>query len=64
MNTASTDDIDLGAVWRSLRRAMSKLLLLSLVTGGATYALLEGVAKEEKAKLLGGNAVKLWGLKV
>ena len=31
---------------------------------GATYALLEGVAKEEKAKLLSGNAVKLWGLKV
>ncbi|MTD93618.1 lipopolysaccharide biosynthesis protein [Hyphomicrobium sp. xq] len=40
MTTASTDDIDLGAVWRSLRRAMPKLILLSLVTGGATYALL------------------------
>jgi uncharacterized protein involved in exopolysaccharide biosynthesis len=40
MTTASTDDIDLGAVWRSLRRAMPKLIMLSLVTGGATYALL------------------------
>ena len=27
-------------MWRSLRRALPKLLLLSLVTGGATYALL------------------------
>lgn len=40
MSTASPDDIDVGAVWRSLRRALPKLLLLSLVTGGATYAVL------------------------
>ncbi|MBL0372437.1 amidohydrolase [Rhizobium sp. KVB221] len=31
---------------------------------GATYALLEGCSKEEKAKLLSGNANKLWDLKV
>ncbi len=40
MSTASPDDIDIGAVWRSLRRALPKLLLLSLVIGGATYAVL------------------------
>jgi predicted TIM-barrel fold metal-dependent hydrolase len=31
---------------------------------GATHALLEGASKEEKAKLLSGNAIKLWDLKV
>lgn len=31
---------------------------------GATYALLEGVSVEDRAKLLSDNAVKLWGLKV
>lgn len=31
---------------------------------GATYALLEGVSAQDKAKLLSGNAVKLWGLEV
>ncbi|MFN3623231.1 MAG: GumC family protein [Hyphomicrobium sp.] len=40
MSTASPDDIDIGAVWRSLRRALPKLLFLSLVIGGATYAVL------------------------
>jgi predicted TIM-barrel fold metal-dependent hydrolase len=30
----------------------------------ATHALLEGATKEEKAKLLSGNAIKLWGLQV
>ncbi len=40
MSTATPDDIDVGAVWRSLRRAFPKLLLLSLLTGGATYAVL------------------------
>lgn len=40
MSSASPDDIDVGAVWRSLRRALPKLILLSLVTGGATYAAL------------------------
>jgi succinoglycan biosynthesis transport protein ExoP len=40
MRTASPDDIDISAVWRSLRRALPKLILLSLVTGGITYAVL------------------------
>ncbi|HWK38395.1 MAG TPA: exopolysaccharide transport family protein [Hyphomicrobium sp.] len=40
MATASPDDIDLGAVWRSLRRALPKLLLLGLLAGGITYAVL------------------------
>lgn len=40
MSTASPDDIDVGAVRRSLRRALPKLILLSLLTGGATYATL------------------------
>jgi predicted TIM-barrel fold metal-dependent hydrolase len=31
---------------------------------GATHALLEGASKDEKAKLLSGNAIRLWGLKV
>ncbi|MDB5523771.1 MAG: amidohydrolase 2 [Rhizobium sp.] len=30
----------------------------------ATHALLEGASKEEKAKLLSGNAIRLWDLKV
>ncbi len=40
MNTASPDDIDISAVWRSLRRALPKLILLSLLTGGIAYAVL------------------------
>jgi uncharacterized protein involved in exopolysaccharide biosynthesis len=40
MNTASPDDIDISAVWRSLRRALPKLILLSLVTGGIAYGVL------------------------
>ena len=40
MNTASPDDIDISAVWRSLRRALPKLILLSLLTGGLAYAAL------------------------
>jgi uncharacterized protein involved in exopolysaccharide biosynthesis len=40
MNTASPDDIDISTVWRSVRRALPKLLLLSLLTGGITYAVL------------------------
>lgn len=31
---------------------------------GATYALLDGVSKEERTKILSGNAVKLWNLKL
>jgi predicted TIM-barrel fold metal-dependent hydrolase len=31
---------------------------------GATHALLEGASKEEKAKLLSENAIRIWGLKV
>jgi predicted TIM-barrel fold metal-dependent hydrolase len=31
---------------------------------GATHALLEGASKEEKAKLLSGNAIRLWDLKI
>jgi len=40
MSTASPDDIDIGAVWRSLWRALPKLILLSLALGGITYAVL------------------------
>lgn len=40
MTTASPDDIDISAVWRSLRRALPKLIVLSLITGGITYAVL------------------------
>ncbi|MFA5900310.1 MAG: exopolysaccharide transport family protein [Hyphomicrobium sp.] len=38
MSTASPDDIDISAVWRSLRRALPKLIVLSLLVGGATFA--------------------------
>ena len=31
---------------------------------GATHALLEGASKEEKAKLLSSNAIRLWNLKL
>lgn len=31
---------------------------------GATHALLEGVSREEKAKLLSGNAIRIWNLDV
>ena len=40
MTTASPDDIDISTVWRSVRRALPKLILLSLVAGGITYAAL------------------------
>jgi len=40
MPPASPDDIDLGAIWRSLRRSLPLLLLLSLVTGAGTYYVL------------------------
>ncbi|MBI1651015.1 GumC family protein [Hyphomicrobium sulfonivorans] len=40
MATAAPDDIDIGAIWRSLKRAMPKLVLLSLLTGALTYAVL------------------------
>ena len=40
MTTASPDDIDISSVWRALRRALPKLLLLSLVAGGIAYAAL------------------------
>ena len=40
MNTASPDDIDISAVWRSLRRALPKLILLSMVAGSIAYAIL------------------------
>lgn len=40
MSTASPDDIDIGAVWRALRSALPKLILLSLAAGGIAYAAL------------------------
>jgi succinoglycan biosynthesis transport protein ExoP len=40
MTTASPDDIDISSVWRALRRALPKLILLSLLTGGIAYAVL------------------------
>ena len=40
MNTASPDDIDISAVWRTLRRALPKLLLASVVAALAAYAAL------------------------
>jgi uncharacterized protein involved in exopolysaccharide biosynthesis len=40
MSTATPDDIDIGAVWRSLWRAIPKLILLSLAVGAGTYAVL------------------------
>ena len=40
MNTASPDDIDISTVWCSVRRALPKLILLSLLTGGLTYGVL------------------------
>ena len=33
MNTASPDDIDVSAIWRSLRKSLPKLLMLSLALG-------------------------------
>lgn len=46
MNSASPDDIDISAVWRSLRRALPKLILLSLATGGLAYAVLSSFPPE------------------
>lgn len=40
MNTASPDDIDISAVWRALRRALPKLILMSIAAGGIAYATL------------------------
>jgi succinoglycan biosynthesis transport protein ExoP len=40
MTTASPDDIDISSVWRALRRAFPKLILLSLLAGGIAYAVL------------------------
>lgn len=40
MSTASPDDIDIGAVWRALRGALPKLIVLSLAVGGIAYAAL------------------------
>lgn len=40
MSSASPDDIDISAVWRSLWRALPKLIVLSLLVGGATFAAL------------------------
>ncbi len=46
MNTASPDDIDISAVWHSLRRSVPRLLMLSLAAGIAAYAILSLVKPE------------------
>jgi tyrosine-protein kinase Etk/Wzc len=46
MYTASPDDIDISAIWHSLRRSVPKLLVLSLTAGVAAYVILSFVAPE------------------
>ncbi|MGZ5890562.1 MAG: GumC family protein, partial [Hyphomicrobium sp.] len=46
MNTASPDDIDISALWQSLRRSVPKLLALSLAAGIAAYVILSFVTPE------------------
>jgi succinoglycan biosynthesis transport protein ExoP len=46
MNTASPDDIDISAIWHSLRRSIPKLLALSLAAGIAAYIILSLVKPE------------------
>lgn len=38
MNTASPDDIDITAIWRSLRKSLPKLFLAAVLIGGLTFA--------------------------
>jgi len=40
MTTASPDDIDITAIWRSLRHSLPKLIVLSLVVGIGAFAIL------------------------
>jgi len=40
MNTASPDDIDISAIWRSLRRSLPVLLIVSILLGGAAFGVL------------------------
>ena len=46
MNTASPDDIDISALWQSLRRSVPKLLALSIAAGIAAYVILSFVTPE------------------
>ena len=46
MNTASPDDIDISAIWHSLRRSVPKLLALSLAAGIAAYVILSFLTPE------------------
>ena len=46
MNTASPDDIDISALWRSLRRSVPKLLALSIAAGIAAYVILSFLTPE------------------
>lgn len=46
MITASPDDIDISALWQSLRRSVPKLLALSLAAGIAAYVILSFVTPE------------------
>jgi tyrosine-protein kinase Etk/Wzc len=46
MNTASPDDIDISAIWHSLRRSVPKLIALSLAAGVAAYVILSFVTPE------------------
>ena len=46
MNTASPDDIDISAIWHSLRKSVPKLLALSLAAGIAAYVILSFVTPE------------------
>jgi uncharacterized protein involved in exopolysaccharide biosynthesis/Mrp family chromosome partitioning ATPase len=41
---ASPDDIDLGTLWSSIKRSLPKVLVLSAVAGGMTYAVLSAMA--------------------
>lgn len=44
MTNANPDDIDVATLWKSLRRSLPMLALLSIVTGGATFLALSQVA--------------------
>ena len=46
MNTASPDDIDIGAVWRTLRRALPKLLAACVAAGLLAYAALSLISPQ------------------
>lgn len=44
MKNVATADLDIFALWEALRKGITKLLILALLAGGATYAVLSSMA--------------------